>query len=63
MLFRSIREHLPDECKEAVEILQERWDDASVEDILEEIMEEDEIDELESQSIDEAVEDDEMEVD
>lgn len=59
----SIREHLPDECKEAVEILQERWDDASVEDILEEIMEEDEVYELESQSIDEAIEDDEMEVD
>ncbi|NJD02946.1 MAG: hypothetical protein FIA99_10225 [Ruminiclostridium sp.] len=36
----SIKGHLPDECKDIVEILQERWDNASVEEILEEIQEE-----------------------
>ena len=42
----SIREHLPDECKEVVEILQERWDNTSVEDILEEILENEDTDEI-----------------
>ena len=42
----SIKEHLPDECKDIVEILQERWDNASVEDILEEIQENEDKDEL-----------------
>lgn len=37
----SIKGYLPDECKDIVEILQERWDNASVEDILEEIQEKD----------------------
>lgn len=35
----SIKGHMPDECKDIVEILQERWDNSSVEDILEEIQE------------------------
>ncbi|WP_353852780.1 hypothetical protein [Dehalobacter restrictus] len=42
----SIKGYLPDECKEIVEILQERWDNASVENILEEILEQEDEGEL-----------------
>lgn len=57
----SIREHLPDECKDVVEILQERWDNASVEDILEEVLENEDEDEIDYNLDDEIT--DEMEVD
>lgn len=46
----SIKGHLPDECKDIVEILQERWDNASVEDILEEIQEIEDEEELDCKS-------------
>ena len=56
----SIKEHLPDECKDIVEILQERWDNASVEDILDEIQEHEDKDELDCGFDDELT--DEMEM-
>jgi len=58
----SIKGHLPDECKDIVEILQERWDKASVEDILEEIHENEDNDELDYELDDELTDEDEMEV-
>lgn len=59
----SIKGHMPDECKDIVEILQERWDNASVEDILEEIQENEDEGELDYELDDELTEEDEMEVD
>ena len=59
----SIKWHMPDECKDIVEILQERWDKASVEDILEEIQENADEDELGYESDNEFTDEDEMEVD
>ena len=56
----SIKEHLPNECKDIVEILQDRWDNASVEDILEEIQENEDEDELDCDFDDELT--DEMEM-
>ncbi|WP_160317761.1 hypothetical protein [Pseudobacteroides cellulosolvens] len=38
----EIKEYLPDDCKDIVESLEYRYDDADIEDILEEIKELDE---------------------
>ena len=58
----SIKGYMPDECKDIVEILQERWDNASVDDILEEIQEKEAEDELNCELDDELADDEEMEV-
>lgn len=52
----SIKGYMPDECKDIVEILQERWDNASVEDILEEIQEKDDEYEPDCEPEDEEIE-------
>lgn len=53
MCRRVPKGYLPDECKDIVEILQERWDNADVEDVLEEILENEDADEFDFESDDE----------
>lgn len=59
----EIKGHLPDECKDIVEILQERWDNASMEAVLEEILENQDMDEVDFEPGNELADEYEMEVD